>query len=123
MEEGKSPQHRAVAQPLVAGGMSTLLVINLLFSLIPAAWLWRRKQLRKRKGKGSCALGLDCRCFWELVTGKEPRIVRRERSFLLEEETWRLLIKAVVGWAAYTQGAAAQQKRQRCSFACSPKSL
>lgn len=104
--------------------MSALRVINLLsFSVTPAVWVWRRKQLRKRKGKGSCAPGLVSSCFWELATGKEPRAVRRERSFLLEEETWQPLRKAAVGWAAYTKGAAAQRKRQLYSFAHPPKCL
>lgn len=46
------------------------------------------------------------------MTGKQPRAVRREISFLLEEETWCLLRKAAVGWAAHTKEAAAQQGRQ-----------
>lgn len=96
-----------------------MLAINLLsFSVTPAVWLWRRKQLRKRKGKGICALGLVPSRFGELVAGKEPRAVRRETSFLLEEETWRLLRKAAGGWAAYTKGAVAQRKRL-----CSPSKM
>lgn len=65
--------------------------------MMPSVWLWRRKQLKKRKGKGSYAPGLVSSCFWELATGKEPRAVRREISFLLEEETWHPLRKAAVG--------------------------
>lgn len=104
---------------MFAGGVRALLAINLLsFSVTPAVWLWRRKQLRKRKGKGICALGLVPSRFGELVAGKEPRAVRRETSFLLEEETWRLLRKAAGGWAAYTKGAAAQRKRL-----CSPSKM
>lgn len=112
-EAGESPQHRPAAQPVAAGGMSALLMINVLsFSLIPVVSLWRRKQLRKRKGKGTCALGSVSRCFWELATAKQPRALRREISSLLEEGTWCLLRKAAVGWAAHTKGPAAQQGKQ-----------
>lgn len=110
VEGGKSLQHKVVVQPVVDGSMSFAGEKNLLsFSPMPAVWHWRRKHLRKKKKrKRSCVIGLVSSCFWELETGKQPRAIRWERSFLLEEEICCPLRKADVDWATCKKGAVTQ---------------